>query len=235
MNVEQSPYNNEIYDDSKLEDLTEPLYLDDDVDLEDLESLRIEKKSVIYQNEKPYTFDKSQDRADVFIKNYLMKFDMHRSLRVLEQELFELLSKGEINVDSLPIVPFVYIESEKLQEEIGIIQRDLDDAKIYAEKAKSLFNKLNKEKENQKIKHRRSLQEKQMLIKDINNLKKLYENDETVYKDLKKRYWNITKESLLIEQDLKAAKTRAENAKDNLERAKKNYEEIKKQVDRNFF
>ena len=64
---------------------------------------------------------------------------MHRTLKVFEQEFFEELSKDKIQIESIAFVPAVYIESEKLQESIGNIQKELDDAKIVAEKAKLLF------------------------------------------------------------------------------------------------
>ena len=50
-------------------------------------------------------------------------------------------------------VPKVYIESEEIQKKIGNLQKDLDSAKIYAEKANSQFLRLNKGKENEKIKY----------------------------------------------------------------------------------
>ena len=107
----------------------------DDFDLNDLEKLYSQKKPKIYKTDKLYKFS-FQDRQDVFIKNFLLKFDMHRTLKVFEQEFFEELSQEKISIDSINIVPAVYIESEKLQESIGNIQKELDDAKIIAEKAK---------------------------------------------------------------------------------------------------
>ena len=64
---------------------------------------------------------------------------MHRTLKVFEQEFFEELSKEKIKIESISSLPSVYIESEKLQESIGNIQKELDDAKIVAEKAKSIL------------------------------------------------------------------------------------------------
>jgi len=55
-------------------------------------------------------------------------------------------------------VPKVYIESEEIQKKRNL-QKALDAAKIYAEKANSQFLRLNKGKENEKIKHRRVQQE----------------------------------------------------------------------------
>ncbi len=96
----------------------------EDFELDDIDKLYAQKKPKIYKNDKNYTFS-FQDRQDVFIKNFLLKFDMHRTLKVFEQEFFEQLSKDKIEIDSIPVVPAVYIESEKLQESIGNIQKDL--------------------------------------------------------------------------------------------------------------
>jgi len=201
---------------------------DGNIDLDNFESLLVDKKPQIYQNNNPYTFQRNTERADVYIKNYLMKFNMHKSLKILEQEFFELLSKGEIEIDSIPNVPEVYIKSETLQEQIGSIQKELDDAKIYAEKAKSLYQKLFQAKENEKIKHRRVQQEKQKLIKDIDKMKKIYEDDNKIYKELKRKYWDVTNKSLIIEQQIKGFKSSIETLDEQIDKLKKSIEESKK-------
>ncbi len=61
---------------------------------------------------------------------------MQRSLKIFEQEFFEKLSKKEINLNSIGKVPEIYLASEKHQESIANISKELDDAKIYAERAK---------------------------------------------------------------------------------------------------
>jgi hypothetical protein len=218
----------EDYDPEIISEVSEPI----DINIDNLDSLMIEKKPVIYQNEHPYEFDDNKERADVFIKNYLMQFGMHRSLKILEQELYEKLSKGEVDSITLPTVPNAYIRCQELQEKIGNIQRDLDDAKIFAEKARSQMDKLTKAKENQKIRQRRVQQEKILQIKEINNLKKVCEEDEKLYKEEKKKYWNVTKESLVIEQKLKGTKTKHENMKDQVDKTKKQYDELLKQYER---
>jgi hypothetical protein len=220
----------EITESDLMSEISEP----QDLNLENFESFVIEKKPVIYQNNLPYEFNELKERSDVFVKNYMMQFGMHRSLKIFEQEFFEKLSKNELDINELPTVPTAYIKSQELQEKIGNIQRDLDDAKIYAEKAKSQMEKLTKAKENQKIRQRRVQQEKLLQIKEINNWKKICEEDEKLYKEEKKRYWNVTKESLVIEQKLKNTKTKHENSKDQLDKVKRQYEDLKKQYDRKF-
>jgi hypothetical protein len=206
---------------------------DDELDLNNLDAFVVEKKPKIYENDKPYEFVKEKERADVYIKNYLMKFDMQKSLKILEQEFFELLSKSDIQIESIPNVPNVYIQSEIYQEKIGNIQKELDDAKIYAEKANSLFLKLHRAKENEKIRHRRVQQEKQKLIKEVDKMKKIYEEDSKIYKELKKKYWDVTKESLVLEQNLKGLQSKVETINDQLDKIKKTVDDSKKQKDRN--
>jgi len=203
-----------------------------EIDMNDINTLTIDKKPKIYENDHPYEFIKEKERADVYIKNYLMKFDMQKSLKILEQEFYELLSKGEIIIENIPNVPNVYIQSEIFQEKIGNIQKELDDAKIYAEKANSLFLKLLRAKENEKIRHRRVQQEKQKLIKEVDKMKKVYEEDIKIYKELKRKYWDVTKESLVLEQDVKGLSSKVEILDDQHTKLKKAVDESKKRKDR---
>jgi hypothetical protein len=215
------------------EDISQITISDDkDLDFNNLESFFVEKQIKIFDQEKPYKFEEGSNRTDVYIKNYLMKFDMTKTLKIMEQEFFEKLSQGIINIEDLPNVPELYLESENLQEKIGNIQKELDDAKIYAEKANSLFLKLNKAKENEKIKHRRVQQEKVKLIKEIEKLKKVYEDDNKIYKDLKKKYWDVTKESLVLEQEMKGLTSKVSNLKEQEEKIRKTLDDTKKHKDR---
>jgi hypothetical protein len=231
---EDNKYNNSLYklSEEEISDITEEEELD--IDLNNLDSIMLPHKAKIYSNEKPYNFSKEEERADVYIKNYLMKFDMKKSLKILEQEFFELLSKGEIKIEEIPNVPKAYIVSEQLQEKIGNIQRELDDAKIYAEKANSLFLKLHQAKENAKIKHRRVQQEKQKLIKEVDKMKKVYEDDNKIYKELKKKHWEATKITLVLEQDIKGLSSKVDNLNEQIDKIKKTIDESKKQKERNY-
>ncbi len=206
-----------------------------DIDFDNLESFIVEKKPKIFESEKHYSFSKGAERADVYIKNYLMKFDMVKTLKILEQEFFEKLSQGIIDMEKIPNVPDLYLESENLQERIGNIQKELDDAKIYAEKANSLFLKLNKAKENEKIKHRRVQQEKVKLIREIEKLKEIYDEDNKIYKDLKKKYWNVTKNTLVLEQRMKDFSSKVENLKEQEEKLRKTLDDTKKHKERNYY
>ena len=233
--IEKEEEKNSFYAITEEEDISRMTVSEDqELDFDNLGSFLVEKPTKIFEEEKPYKFEEGSNRTDVYIKNYLMKFDMTKTLKIMEQEFFEKLSQGIMDIDDIPKVPELYLESENLQEKIGNIQKELDDAKIYAEKANSLFLKLNKAKENEKIKHRRVQQEKVKLIKQIEKLKLTYDEDNKIYKDLKKKYWDVTKESLVLEQEMKGLTSKVVNLKEQEEKIKKTLDDTKKHKDRTF-
>ena len=192
----------------------------ENLNLENLESLKVDRKPNIYQTDQDYQFQEDKERIDVFIKNYLMKFNMEKSLKVFEQEFYERLSKNEISLEKIGTVPEVYIKSEQIQKQIGNFQKDLDAAKIYSEKANSKFLKLRKAKESEKIKHRRVQQEKQQYIKKIDEMKKIYKQDNDIYKELSKKYGEVTVKSAIFDTQIGAMKLKLENLDDQIQKLK---------------
>jgi len=204
----------------------------ENLNLDNLESLKVERKPNIYQTDQAYTFQENKERIDVFIKNYLMKFNMEKSLKVFEQEFYERLSKGEISLEKIGTVPEVYIKSEQIQKKIGNFQKDLDAAKIYSEKANSKFLKLRRAKENEKIQHRRVQQEKQLLIKEIDKMKKIYKQDNDIYKELSKKYGEVTVKSAIFDTQIGAMKLKIENLDDQILKLKTALAETKTHLDK---
>ena len=192
----------------------------ENLNLENLESIKVDRKPNIYQTDQAYQFQEDKERIDVFIKNYLMKFNMEKSLKVFEQEFYERLSKGEISLEKIGTVPEVYIKSEQIQKQIGNFQKDLDAAKIYSEKANSKFLKLRKAKESEKIRHRRVQQDKQQLIKKIDEMKKVYKQDNDVYKELSKKYGEVTVKSAIFDTQIGAMKLKIENLDEQIQKLK---------------
>jgi WD40 repeat protein len=152
---------------------------------------------------------------------------MEKSLKVFEQEFYERLSKGEISLEKIGTVPEVYIKSEQIQKKIGNFQKDLDAAKIYSEKANSKFLKLRRAKENEKIRHRRVQQEKQLLIKEIDKMKKIYKQDNDIYKELSKKYGEVTVKSAIFDTQIGAMKLKIENLDDQILKLKTTLAESK--------
>jgi sperm-associated antigen 16 protein len=57
-------------------------------------------------------------------------------------------------------IPDVYIKNQKLEEQIQKLSKDLNEAKMVAEKAKSTWSLLKKEKQHHRMQHKRVKEEK---------------------------------------------------------------------------
>jgi len=98
--------------------------------------------------------------------------------------------------------------NDALSDELAVLQQDLDEARITAEKARSTYDKLRKQRDFQKINHRRVQQEKQKLNNDISKFKKSYEQYQDSFRTLSTNYETAVKEKMLmkLEKDRLLAK-----------------------------
>ena len=116
-------------------------------------------------------------------------------------------------MDQMPEIPKVYKENIELSNVLTQLQKEVDEARIIAEKSRSTYDKLRKQRDFQKINHRRVQQEKQKLNNDIGKLKNKYESFQDTFEALSNKYESAIKEKMLmkLEKDRLAAKV------DNLE------------------
>jgi len=105
------------------------------------------------------------EHGDEFIRNFFIKFGMRRTLESFQQEWYELKAKSRLP-DNLPQIPEIYRRNAELSDELAALQEELDEARIIAEKARSTYDKLRKQRDFQKINHRRVQQEKSKLAND---------------------------------------------------------------------
>ncbi len=117
------------------------------------------------------------ENSDEFLRNFFIKFGMKKTLDSFQQEWFELKAKGQLDISKLPQIPEIYRVNGQLSDELAVMQQELDEARILAEKARSTYDKLRKQRDFQKINHRRVQQEKQKLNNDISKYKKSYEQN----------------------------------------------------------
>ena len=58
-------------------------------------------------------------------------------------------------MDTMPAIPKVYKENIELSNVLTSLQKEVDEARIIAEKSRSTYDKLRKQRDFQKINHRR--------------------------------------------------------------------------------
>ncbi|XP_064643835.1 sperm-associated antigen 16 protein-like [Lineus longissimus] len=141
--------------------------------------------------------------VDDFVRNFLVKMGMGRTLDSFQTEWYELQQKGLLNEEDIGVVPDIYARNQSLDEELKHLKLERDRYKEAALKAKDTYVKLRKERDYHRMHHKRVVQEKNKLINDIKRLKKHYESYEPTLRQLKHKYEVAMKEKMLtkLERD----------------------------------
>ena len=72
---------------------------------------------------------------------------MKRSMDSFQQEWFELKTKQQLNFDDMPKIPHVYKDNIELSNVLAALQKEVDEARIIAEKSRSTYDKLRKQRD----------------------------------------------------------------------------------------
>lgn len=151
--------------------------------------------------------------ADDFIRNFLIRCGMRRSLDAFNTEWYELKAKGmlpddETSAGSAMAVPDIYAQHERLSDAVARLRLELAHAQEVATKAQSQWEKLRRERDFHRMHHKRVAQEKNRLIGDMKRLKAHFESFDPTLKELRARYEGAMRDKMLlkVERDKLAAK-----------------------------
>lgn len=141
--------------------------------------------------------------VDDFIRNFLIKVGMTRTLESFNAEWYELQTKGKLAEDYTSTVPDIYLRNQELDEKVLSLQQQLDKMREITAKAQGTWDKFRKERDFHRMHHRRVVQEKNKLIRDLQRLRKHYLSYEPTLKDLQRKYEVAMKEKMLtrLERD----------------------------------
>jgi len=137
-----------------------------------------------------------------FVRNFLVRMGMHKSLDCFQTEWYELKMKGQL-IEEDEMVPNVYIRNQMLEDSLKASQLDAKNYMEAARKANEMQLRLRKERDYHRMHHKRVVQEKEKLISDIKRLKQHYASYEPTLQTLKHKYEVAMKEKLLtkLERD----------------------------------
>jgi hypothetical protein len=141
--------------------------------------------------------------VDDFIRNFLIKVGMSRTLDNFNSEWYDLQQKGKLAEVYTDTVPDIYVRNQDLDERVVALQQQLDKMRIITEKAQGTWDKFRKERDFHRMHHRRVVQEKAKLTTDLQRLRKHYLSYEPTLKDFQKKYEVAMKEKMLtrLERD----------------------------------
>ncbi|GAQ78248.1 WD-40 repeat domain-containing protein [Klebsormidium nitens] len=147
---------------------------------------------------------------DDFIRNFLVKGGLNKTLETFEMEWYQLSSPAQSSLQQQPVAD-VYVQNQQLEAQLRAVQKELDNTRAIAEKTRESWDKIRKERDSHRMHHKRVAQEKNKLITDIKRLKAHYAQYEPTLRELKAKYESLMKEKTLtrLERDRLAAKVEA--------------------------
>eukprot|EP01041_Mallomonas_annulata_P012330 gene12330-25938_t len=185
---------------------------DDDDDLADaLASLHMKQKGNKFSEEKSALNTMTQVRPSVvddFIRNFLIKAGMKKTIDSFNAEWYELQSKGKLPPEISTAVPDIYLRNEELDQQVRGLREDVDKMRQVAGKAQATWDKFRKERDFHRMHHKRVVQEKNKLINDIKRLRNHLKSYEPTIEELKKRHEAAIKEKMLIRLERDRLKAR---------------------------
>ncbi|XP_033864710.3 sperm-associated antigen 16 protein-like [Acipenser ruthenus] len=143
------------------------------------------------------------EAVDDFLRNFLIKMGMSKTLDCFQTEWYEMTYRGLLNAEQVGFVPDVYSHNQHLENEIKSLKKEQGTYKRAALKAGDVLVKLRKERDFHRMQHKRVVQEKNRLISDIKRLKKHYASYEPALRQLQDKYKTALKHKMLtsLERD----------------------------------
>jgi len=136
--------------------------------------------------------------VDDFVRNFLRKNGLKRTLDSFQTEWYELKQKGLLENVDIYDVPDAFHSLVILTDEVKKLKTESNNFKNAAKSAKDSYVKVMKERDFHRMHHLRIVQEKNRLITDIKRLKKHYESYEPTLKQLKIKYENLLREKMMV-------------------------------------
>lgn len=189
------------------------------------QSKRDRKIEAKFDNPNQPSIIKRPEVADDFVRNFLRRNGLKRTMDCFQVEWYELKQKGQLDNIEVFNVPDAFQSLMLLTDEVKKLKVDRDKYKSAATAAKESYVKVMKERDFHRMHHLRIVQEKNRLITDLKRLKKHYKSFEPAMTALKMKYDNALREKMLVrlERDravgqvtsLQASLHNIENGKDD--------------------
>merc|ERR1712195_83748 len=144
---------------------------------------------------------KRAEVLDDFIRNFLIKMKLNKTLKTFQAEWYELTQKGILSEEDVGVVPDIYLRNQQMDDNVKYLREELEKARRIAEHAESMFDNLRKERDFHRMHHKRVVQEKSKLIQDLRRLREHYKHFEPALEQTKDKYDRLLREKSLIKLD----------------------------------
>mmetsp|Transcript_6523 Transcript_6523/g.12670 ORF Transcript_6523/g.12670 Transcript_6523/m.12670 type:complete len:261 (-) Transcript_6523:6-788(-) len=197
---------------------------DDDADEgEDLETalikVRQQQQLEADANAPKASVGKRPELIDDFIRNFLLKMKMFKTLDVFQTEWYEKSTAGQLTPEDVGVVADVYQRNQELDNTVKSLRAELDKAKEIAHKARSTWDKFRKERDFHRMNHRRVVQEKTKLVNDLRRLRGHLDTYEPTLQGLEEKYQVAMKEKAMARMKTDKMTVKVETLEKQLQQA----------------
>lgn len=135
---------------------------------------------------------------DDFIRNFLTKYKMSKTLNIFHSEWHELQKKGTFHDISIGLITDSKNKNIKLKKKIDKLEVELKIANKSAEQSVSTWEKLRKERDFHKTHQDRVNSEKVTIAQNIKKMRDLHEDYEEKIEEIQKKHLYAVKEKALL-------------------------------------
>lgn len=135
---------------------------------------------------------------DDFIRNFLTKFKMSKTLNIFHSEWHELQKKGTFHDVGIGLITDSKNKNIKLRKKIEKLEVELKIANKSAEQSVSTWEKLRKERDFHKTHQDRVNSEKVTIAQNIKKMRDLHEDYEEKIEEIQKKHLYAVKEKALL-------------------------------------
>ena len=194
--------------------------LEEEEDLESaLRRVRLQAATEAQDAEPRPVIGKRAELVDDFIRNFLLKMKMTKTMDCFQTEWYEKATAGELTPEDLSVVADVYQRNQELDNQVKALRAELDKAKEIAHKARSTWDKFRKERDFHRMNHRRVVQEKSKLVNDLRRMRAHLATYEPTLAGLEEKYRIAMKEKAMAKLQADRLQARVETVESQLKQA----------------
>ena len=198
----------ENVEDENIENIALESMKEDEDDLNDFNMLKTqtEMKRIAQQAKTGVSIDVEAEPKtltrdvviDDFIRNFLQKFEMNKTLNIFQEEWHELQKKGTFHDVAIGLITDMKNKNNKLEKKIENMKVELKEANIIANQAKSTWEHLRKERDFHKTHQDRVNNEKVSLNQHIKKMKDLHEDYVDKIEEVERKHLMAVKEKAML-------------------------------------
>ncbi|XP_065198947.1 uncharacterized protein LOC135830641 [Sycon ciliatum] len=144
--------------------------------------------------------------TDEFVRGFLVRKGMNKTLRVFEEEWIELAENGQLHPEDVNNFPDVYSENEYLNGQVTFLREEMATQDAIAKKAIRNFERVSLIRDHHRVRDRQSTLELRSLNAKMKRMSAHYESYEPTLRQLKEKFDVLFREKSMASLELEKTK-----------------------------